>query len=267
MNNQNEQCVAFHGEVAWLAGVSDSVGGKAPFKQPIIIGITGGIASGKSSIARMFSGRGIMHVDADKLVHQLMRHDRTMIEEIANAFPSAAVPLPLGEREGPAQWEGEGALALGAHSELPLTQPSPPRGEGSSINRAVLAAHISKHPEALVKLERIIHPHVRRAELAAIQTATRNRLRAVVLDVPLMYETGADELCDVVIAAHAPLHHRRRRAFARLGMTHEKFNRLIARQWPDADRNALADIVIPTTIGKAATRQRVHRLMCEWGLK
>jgi dephospho-CoA kinase len=243
MYNQNDQCVSFHGEVAWLAGVSDSVGdtrsvaqrGKAnvPFNKPIIIGVTGGIASGKSSIARMFSGRGIVHVDADKLVHHLMQHDRTMIEEIANAFPSSRTT----------------------------------HHTSSSINRASLAAHISKHPEALVTLERIIHPHVRRAELAAIQSATRNRLRAVVLDVPLMYETGADELCDVVIAAHAPVHHRRRRAFARLGMTHEKFNRLIARQWSDADRNALADIVIPTTIGKAATRRRVYRLMCEWGLK
>jgi len=202
----------------------------------MVIGVTGGIASGKSSIAAMFSGRGIMHVDADKLVHRLMQHDRMMIEEIAAAFPGTATP-------------------------------SPARKEGFYINRAALAAHITKHPTSLSALEHIIHPHVRRAELAAIQSATRNRLRAVILDIPLMYETGTNELCDVVIAAHAPIHHRRRRAAARLGMTEEKFQRLIARQWPDADRNALADIVIPTTIGKAATRRFVHRLMVEWGLK
>jgi dephospho-CoA kinase len=235
-------CVALYGASREAAGVSDSVGGtrsvaqrgeaNVPFNKPMVIGITGGIASGKSSVAAMFSGRGIIHVDADKMVHYLLQHDRSMIAEIAAAFPDAVVP--------------------------------PPRG---GINRAALAAHISAHPEALVTLERIIHPHVRRAELAAIQSAARNRLRAVVLDIPLMYETGADALCDVVIAAHAPLDHRRRRAFARQGMTHEKFQRLVARQWADADRNALADIVIPTTIGKAATRRCVTALMVEWGLK
>ncbi len=194
----------------------------------MVIGVTGGIASGKSSIAAMFSGRGIIHVDADKLVHQLMRNDRDMIAEIIDHFPHVK--------------------------------------EGAAISRTALAAEIAKNPQTLSILEHIIHPRVRRAELAAIQMATRNRLRAVVLDIPLMYETGADELCDVVIAAHAPTHHRKRRALGRAGMTHEKFQRLIARQWADADRNALADIVIPTTIGKAATRRFVHRLMVEWGL-
>ncbi len=212
------------------AGVSASlrVGDKVPFNKPIAIGITGGMASGKSTLARMFAGRGIAHIDADAIVHRLMRHDREMIAQIGAAIPAAVS-----------------------------------RGQ---INRAALASAIAKNPTALGVLEAIIHPRVRAQEIEAIRIAQRNRMRAVVLDVPLLFETAADELCDVVIVAHAPIHHRRRRAFLRPGMTEEKFDRLIARQWPDADRCKLADIVIPATIGKAAMRRRVRGLMKEWGL-
>ncbi len=108
---------------------------------------------------------------------------------------------------------------------------------------------------------------MRALEEAAIRFARRNRLRAVVLDVPLLFETGADELCDVVIVAHAPMSQRRARAFKRVGMTEAKWRRLTTRQWPAADKKHLADIVIHTSMGKAATRKRVMQLMAEWGLK
>jgi dephospho-CoA kinase len=196
--------------------------------KPLIIGITGGLASGKSTLARMIAGRGIAHIDADAIVHRLMHHDRDMITAIAAAIPDAVTK--------------------------------------GRIDRAKLAAAITADPTRLAALEAIIHPRVRAVEMAAIDAAQRNRLRAVVLDVPLLFETAADELCDVVIVAHAPRPHRRRRAFARTGMTEQKFDRLIARQWPDAARRHLADIVIPTTIGKAATRRKVMCLMREWGL-
>lgn len=198
-------------------------------KRPLIIGVTGGIASGKSSIARMFAGRGIAHVDADKLVHLLMRQDRKLIAEIAKAFPKAAK-----EKEG--------------------------------IDRAALAAHIAKNPKALATLEAIIHPRVRACEMLAIDIARRNRLRALVLDIPLLFETDADSLCDVVVVAHAPIKHRRARAFARAGMTEEKWQRLLERQLPNHHHHTRADVVIPTGIGKAETRRRVQQLMTEWGL-
>lgn len=201
---------------------------EAVAKRPLVIGITGGIASGKSSIARMFSGRGIIHVDADKLVHQLMRHDKHMIAEIVDTLPHVK--------------------------------------EGASISRTALASEISKNPVTLSVLERIIHPRVRAHEMAVIDAARRNRLRAVVLDIPLLFETDADRLCDVVVVAHAPIHHRKRRAFARAGMTEEKWARLLDRQLPDHVRNRAGDVVIPTNIGKAATRRRVLALMDAWGL-
>jgi dephospho-CoA kinase len=202
---------------------------KNGLQKPMVIGITGGMASGKSTLARMFSGRGIMHVDADRLVHHLMEHDHETKGAIAAAFP----------------------MAMSA----------------DRINRTLLAAHIAKHPQTLADLEAIVHPRVRALEEKAILKATRNRVPAVILDVPLLFETAADELCDIVIVAHAPIAHRRRRAFARPGMNEAKWQRLIARQWPEADKKHLADIVIETSMGKAAMRRTVHTLMKEWGLR
>ncbi len=199
-----------------------------PLQKPIIIGVTGGIASGKSTVAKMIAGRGILHLDADKIVHDLMKNDRDMIAEITAAFPKAA--------------------------------------SKGGIDRAALATEISKNPKALSALEAIIHPRVRAHEEGAIMAARRNHLRAVVLDVPLLFETDADQLCDIVIVAHAPIHHRRARAFSRPGMSEEKWQRLFDRQLPDHVRNHAADIVIPTAIGKAATRRQILALMKAWGL-
>lgn len=195
----------------------------------MVIGVTGGMASGKSTVARMFAGRGIAHVDADKLVHQLMQHDRTMIEEIAAAFPAAK------SKEG-------------------------------TLDRAALAKNITEHPGMLSILESIIHPRVRSTEERAIAIARRNGLRAIVLDIPLLFETDAQQLCDVVVVAYAPLPHRKRRAFTRAGMTDQKWTRLLDRQLSDHVRNHSADVVVSTAVGKAATRRHVQRLMKQWKL-
>lgn len=194
----------------------------------MVIGVTGGMASGKSTVARMFAGRGIAHVDADKMVHHLMQHDRNMIEEIAAAFPAAK--------------------------------------NVNGLDRAALAKTITEHPGMLSILESIIHPRVRDTEERAIAIARRNGLRAVILDIPLLFETDAQHLCDVVVVAYAPLPHRKRRAFTRAGMTDQKWTRLLDRQLSDHVRNHAADVVISTTIGKAATRRRVKQLMKQWKL-
>jgi dephospho-CoA kinase len=230
MNSGNDPCVAQASREAAGGKQQGCVGDKESpsIKKPLIIGITGGMASGKSTIARMLSGRGIAHVDADKLVHQLLQHDRATVAQIAAAFPAAK--------------------------------------KGHAIDRAALASHIAKHPEALAILESILHPRVRATEEEAIAIARRNGLRALVLDIPLLFETDADQLCDIVIVAHAKLHHRRRRAFTRAGMSEAKWQRLIDRQLPYHHRNALADIVIRTDMGKAAVKKQVKALMRAWGL-
>lgn len=192
----------------------------------IVLGITGGIASGKSTIARMIARRGIAHIDADKLVHRLFENP-AVAAEVERSFPGSAA--------------------------------------GGTVDRRALGASIAGDPAKLKRLEQLLHPLVRRAEEEAILLAARQRRRAILLDVPLLFETGADALCDVVIAAYAPLAMRRKRA-RRRGMPDATIDRLIARQWPDAERNKRADLVIPTTIGKTHTRRRVEALLRELGL-
>jgi dephospho-CoA kinase len=194
-----------------------------------VIGITGGIASGKSTVARMIARHHIPHIDADKLVHHLLAHDKQTIADIAQHFP------------------GTKAATRG-------------------VDRKKLGAAIAGDAEKLNQLEALLHPRVRHAEEQAILRATRQRRRAIILDVPLLFETGADALCDVVIAVTAPLAMRRRRAFTRMHMTQEIFDRFIARQLPEAERCARADVVISSTLGKAEMQRRILRLLKGWNL-
>ncbi|MFZ4125113.1 MAG: dephospho-CoA kinase, partial [Rickettsiales bacterium] len=122
----------------------------------IVMGITGGIASGKSTIARMIAQRGITDIDADALVHQLMKTEK-IITRIGTMFPAAV--------------------------------------KNGTIDRAVLGAIVAKDEVSLGVLEKILHPAVREAELAALKQALRQKRRAVILDIPLLFESGAESLC------------------------------------------------------------------------
>jgi len=194
----------------------------------LVIGITGGIASGKSTVARMFARHHIPHVDADKLVHHLLATDKVVAAEIDEHFPEAV--------------------------------------QHGTVDRKKLGVAIAHDQKKLIHLEEVLHPRVRALEEQAILRAIRHRRKAILLDVPLLFETGADALCDVVITVTAPLAMRRRRAMGRMHMSEATFDRIIARQWTDAQRCARADIVIPSTIGKAATQRMVKQLLREWGL-
>ena len=237
----------------------------------LIIGITGGIASGKSTVARMFAGRGIRHLDADKLVHDLMHYDLKTIAKIADAFPEAvSSSSPLTGEQQSTSALARRAMREGASprvedpSRLARARLLSRKGRAETINRAALAEIISRFPERLATLEHILHPRVRALEETAIHQARRRHARALILDIPLLFETDAQALCDVTIAVHAPLVFRRRRAFARLGMTEQKWQKLMARQLPDQARNRQADVVIDTSLGKADTRRQVQRLKHLW---
>lgn len=188
----------------------------------IVIGITGGIASGKSTIARMFAQAGFVHVDADALVHELMQEPQ-VVDVLSDGFPSAII--------------------------------------AGKVDRKRLGEIVGADAYALRALEEILHPLVRDAELAAIAHAAHEGRRGVILDIPLLFESGAEALCDKVIAVTAPLEIRRARAFERPNMTEEKFARLVARQWTDDARNAKADWVIPTDRGLAFTQQQVDAIL------
>lgn len=194
----------------------------------MVIGVTGGIASGKSTVARMLSRGHLPHIDADKLVHHLLAYDQPTIAEIEHYFPGVT--------------------------------------EEGQVSRRKLGQAIAGDEAKLKTLENILHARVRQAEEQAILRYRRQRRRAVIMDIPLLFETGAEQLCDVVIAVAAPLKMRRRRAMARLHMKPETFDRLVKRQLTDAERCARADIVIRSTLGLAFTRRRIDALMKQWKL-
>ncbi len=193
-----------------------------------VIGVTGGIASGKSTVSQMLADFGLDHLDADLLVHELMAGDRPMIDAIAALYPRAL--------------------------------------EGGRIGRGVLSQIVTRDKSALAKLESIIHPFVRRAEERAIEEARRARKKGVVLDIPLLFETGADALCDIVVAVSAPPAVARRRAFSRAGMTEEKWERLTRRQLSDQERCRRADHVVSTDRSEEETRREVALLVKSWSL-
>lgn len=193
-----------------------------------VIGVTGGMASGKTTVARMIAGDRYLHLDADQLVHHLMHTDSATIDAIAARFPGALV--------------------------------------NGMISRAELSAYITQDPANIGVLEEILHPRVRAAEERAIDEAKVAGRQAVVLDIPLLFETGADALCDVVVAVCAPLAVRKARAFARPAMSAAKWDRLIARQLTDEERAARADHVIHTDCPQEQTKAEVDALLAQWGL-
>lgn len=191
-----------------------------------VIGITGGMASGKSTLARMIAERGIPHIDADQLVHALMERP-DIAAAIEAAFPGTTAQ--------------------------------------EKVDRKALGLAVAGNAEKLASLEAILHPAVRTAEEAAIAQAQREGASALLLDIPLLFETGADALCDVVIVAHAPETIRRARARAR-GMPEATIERLLARQWSDAQRNARGDVVIDTAADLAQTRAAIDAVLADWKL-
>lgn len=189
----------------------------------LVIGVTGGIASGKSTAARMMQREGVALFDADACVHMLMHDHPECVSAIAEHFPEAL--------------------------------------EEKSIARHVLAKQIAADETKLKTLESIIHPYVREEEVRAINAAKAQGLKAIVLDIPLLFESGAEALCDVVVAIDVDADTQRTRAFARPGMTDEKFARLLARQMQPHVRSGKADIVISSTMGLEQMEQAITLLM------
>ncbi len=189
----------------------------------IVVGITGGMASGKSTATAMLKRPGIRCFNADDCAHRLLKNHPEVIRRLAERFPAAL--------------------------------------EQGMIDRSKLAACVVGDDRALHALEQILHPFIRAEEEAFIARAQRQRLRAVALDIPLLFETGADALCDLVIAVDASEKRQRRRAFSRPGMSEEKYRRLRARQLPARTRNQLADSVISSNLGKAQMRRELETIL------
>ena len=191
---------------------------------PYILGLTGGLASGKSTVSSFFRDAGAEVVDADALVHQLQKAGTPETRAIAEAV-------------------GEDVL-----------------DEAGNIDRRVLAQKVSADRALLGTLEDILHPAVHREERKKIQAAAEAGKKLVVLDVPLLFEAGSDKHCDSVALCHAPLEARKQRALKRPGMTEEKWQTLLTRRWPDEKALEKADHIIRTDISEEETRQEVEAL-------
>jgi dephospho-CoA kinase len=172
----------------------------------IIAGLTGSIAMGKSTVAKMFAALGVPVFDADSAVREFYRSPGAAAVEAA--FPGV---LDVGE-----------------------------------VNRDKLGAATLGDPEALKRLEAIVHPEVGRLRKAFLERARAEGRRMVVVDVPLLFETGGDKTVDVVLVVSAAEVAQRARALSRPGMTEVKLDAILARQTPDREKRRGAHVVIDT---------------------
>lgn len=190
----------------------------------LVIGLTGGIATGKSRAARLFRGFGVPVFDADAAVHALFAAGSPMVEAVEAAFP--------GTRD-----------ATGA------------------IDRKALGGHVLHDPPALRRLEGIVHPAVRRAEHRFLQRVARSGFGTVVLDIPLLLETGANRLVDCVVVVDVRPDIQAERALRRPGMTPAKLAGIRRQQLPGPVKRRRADFVLPAGYDRGASAARVEAIL------
>jgi len=190
-----------------------------------VIGLTGGIGMGKSTAAAAFRRAGIPVFDADQEVHRLQARGGAAVAPIAAAFP--------------------GVIRDGA------------------VDRARLREVVTSDFAALKRLEAIVHPLVREGERRFLARAHRKGHKLVVLDIPLLFETGGDRRVDEVVVVSAPADVQRARVRLRRGVTDAQAHALIARQMPDAEKRRRADIVVRTGLSRHHAQRRLRGLIRE----
>jgi dephospho-CoA kinase len=187
----------------------------------IVVGLTGSIGMGKSTAARMFAEEGIPVIGADDIVHALYS---------GRAVPLVGAAFPGTVRNG-------------------------------VVDRAELSAAVLDDPAAIGRLEAIVHPLVREEEAAFVERQRAAGADMVVVDIPLLFETGAQARVDRVVVVSCDPNLQRQRVLARPGMTEEKFEAILARQMPDSQKRQRADFVIDTNAGFEETADQVRRIV------
>ncbi len=198
-----------------------------------ILGLTGSIAMGKSTIGKMFERCGAAHFDADKAVHELLARGGRAVSVVEKHFP----------------------LAI----------------KGKEIDREMLGRIVFNNMSDLYRLENILHPMVREKKREFIKRCRREGRRIVIMEIPLLYEVGADKYCDAVAVVSAPDFIQRQRVLRRKGMNENKLMQIRARQMHDAEKRRRADFIIHTGLRKGHSLRQVkailHRLKKARGLK
>jgi dephospho-CoA kinase len=187
----------------------------------IILGLTGSIGMGKSVTARLFAEAGVPVHDADATVHRL--------------------------------YEGEAA---------PLIEAAfPGTTSDGKVDRTKLAARVLGDDAAIKRLERIVHPLVREAEQRFLAESEARGAPVVVLDIPLLFETGGETRVDAVVVVTAPPALQRKRALERLGMTEAKLDAILGKQMPDSEKRARAHFIVDSSQGIDSARAQVHGIL------
>ncbi len=189
----------------------------------VILGLTGSIGMGKSTAAHMFRLLGVPVHDADAAVHRLLGRGGAAVAAVELAFPGVA--------------------------------------RGGAVDRQRLAERVFDDPAALAQLEAILHPKVRLATLGFLKRQARARSAVVVLDIPLLFETGGQQLCDAVVVVSARPAVQASRVLARKGMTPERYKAILAKQATDREKRRRADFVVPTGGSKRDTLRRLAAIV------
>lgn len=187
----------------------------------IVIGLTGSIGMGKSTTAEMFKDAGVPTISADEIVHDLYRGE--------------AVPL--------------------IEAAFPGTAP------GGEVDRAALSRKLLADPDGFKTLEDIVHPLVQAREQAFVERARAEGRMLALVDIPLLFETGGQSRVDVVVVVTCDPEIQRARVLTRNGMTPDKFEAILARQIPDAEKRARADYVVDTGQGLESARRQVAEII------
>jgi dephospho-CoA kinase len=189
----------------------------------ILIGLTGSIGMGKSTTAAMFREAGVPVYDADAAVHDLYDEGGAAVGPVGEAFPGSV-------KDG--------------------------RVDREALRQAVLG-----NPEALKRLNAIVHPLVGKDRIGFFQQAEADKADMVVLDIPLLFETGGHANVDVVVVASAPAEMQRERVLARPGMTSDRLDAILAQQMADAEKRARAHFVVDTSKGLEPARAQVAEII------
>jgi dephospho-CoA kinase len=187
----------------------------------IILGLTGSIGMGKSTTAKLFAEAGVPVYDADATVHRI--------------------------------YQGEAAPAIEA--AFPGTT------SDGKVDRARLSAKVVHDPAGMQRLEQIVHPMLRSYHQKFLDDAERSGAPVVVMDVPLLFETGGEKRVDAVVVVTTTPEVQRERILARADMTGEKLDAILARQLPDAEKRKRADFVVDTSHGLDPVRARIRDIL------
>lgn len=188
-----------------------------------LLGLTGSIGMGKSTTAKLFEEAGVPVYDADATVHLV--------------------------------YEGEAAPAMEAAF--------PGSTVNGKVDRQKLSAMVVNNPEAMSRLEKIVHPMLRSHQQKFLSNAEKSGAPVAVLDIPLLFETGGESRVDAVVVVTTTPEVQRARILERENMTHDKLDAILARQMPDAEKRKRADFLVDTGHGLEPVRERIKEILAE----